>query len=104
MNNDGVGSQQNAMIFNTTGASNGTSGQQQNAQHDYYNQLPQQQHIPQNGEGPDSDTGLEVVEEATLKPSDLIRGNHNRSMSIISGKSPIVELASLTQFSWASWA
>ncbi|XP_065087053.1 dentin sialophosphoprotein isoform X2 [Ochlerotatus camptorhynchus] len=84
MNNGGVGSQQNAMIFNTTGASNGTSGQQQNAQHDYYNQVPQQQQMQQNGEGPDSDSGLEVVEEATLKPSDLIRGNHNRSMSIIS--------------------
>ncbi|EAT42287.1 AAEL006165-PA, partial [Aedes aegypti] len=69
INNSGVGSQQNAMIFNTTGA---------------------------NSEGPDSDSGLEVVEESTLKPSDLIRGNHNRSMSIISGKCPtnrsIVEL------------
>ncbi|XP_038107460.1 uncharacterized protein LOC6050775 isoform X3 [Culex quinquefasciatus] len=56
-------------------------GHQQNAQHDYYNQLPQLQHLQ---EAPDSDSGLEVVEEATLKPSDLIRGNHNRSMSIIS--------------------
>lgn len=34
----------------------------------------------------DSDSGLEVVEEPTLRPSDLVRGNHNRSMSIISGK------------------
>ncbi|XP_062701530.1 uncharacterized protein LOC109421864 isoform X4 [Aedes albopictus] len=86
-NGGGVGSQQNAMIFNTTGAtSSSSSGQQQNAQHDYYNQLPQQQQLVQhqNGEGPDSDSGLEVVEESTLKPSDLIRGNHNRSMSIIS--------------------
>uniref|UniRef100_A0A182FMJ5 ANK_REP_REGION domain-containing protein n=1 Tax=Anopheles albimanus TaxID=7167 RepID=A0A182FMJ5_ANOAL len=32
----------------------------------------------------DSDSGHEVQEESTLKPSDLIRGNHNRSMSIIS--------------------
>ncbi|XP_058063385.1 AF4/FMR2 family member lilli [Anopheles bellator] len=32
----------------------------------------------------DSDSGLEVLEESTLKPSDLIRGNHNRSMSIVS--------------------
>ncbi|XP_063706363.1 ras guanine nucleotide exchange factor Y-like [Culicoides brevitarsis] len=32
----------------------------------------------------DSDSGLEVVEEPTLRPSDLVRGNHNRSMSIIS--------------------
>lgn len=90
-NGGGVGSQQNAMIFNTTGAtSSSSSGQQQNAQHDYYNQLPQQQQLVQhqNGEGPDSDSGLEVVEESTLKPSDLIRGNHNRSMSIISGKCP----------------
>lgn len=101
INNSGVGSQQNAMIFNTTGATSGSSsGQQQNAQHDYYNQLPQQQQLmqlQQNGEGPDSDSGLEVVEESTLKPSDLIRGNHNRSMSIISGKCPtnrsIVELS-----------
>ncbi|XP_061497221.1 uncharacterized protein LOC4576088 isoform X1 [Anopheles gambiae] len=31
----------------------------------------------------DSDSGLEVLEESTLKPSDLIRGNHNRSMSTI---------------------
>uniref|UniRef100_A0A182Q8U5 Espin n=1 Tax=Anopheles farauti TaxID=69004 RepID=A0A182Q8U5_9DIPT len=37
-----------------------------------------------NGEHHDSDSGLEVLEESTLKPSDLIRGNHNRSMSIIS--------------------
>ncbi|XP_058444698.1 uncharacterized protein LOC131426185 isoform X2 [Malaya genurostris] len=82
----GGGSQQNTMIFNTGSASSGgTTGSQNNAQHDYYNQLPQQQHQNQNGvEGPDSDSGLEVVEEATLKPSDLIRGNHNRSMSIIS--------------------
>lgn len=81
------------MTFN--GSSNGSSVQQ-NAQHDYYNQLPlqQQQHHHQQQqqqslnslEGPDSDSGLEVLEEATLKPSDLIRGNHNRSMSIISGK------------------
>lgn len=37
------------------------------------------------GNEPDSDSGLEVVEEPTLRPSDLVRGNHNRSMSIISG-------------------
>lgn len=37
----------------------------------------------------DSDSGLEVVEEPTLRPSDLVRGNHNRSMSIISGKGKI---------------
>jgi hypothetical protein len=37
-------------------------------------------------DGPDSDSGLEVVEEPSLRPSDLVRGNHNRSMSIISGK------------------
>uniref|UniRef100_A0A182SXI9 Uncharacterized protein n=1 Tax=Anopheles maculatus TaxID=74869 RepID=A0A182SXI9_9DIPT len=41
---------------------------------------------PNNAEHQDSDSGLEVLEESTLKPSDLIRGNHNRSMSIISGK------------------
>ncbi|XP_058817286.1 uncharacterized protein LOC131680582 isoform X2 [Topomyia yanbarensis] len=92
MNNGGVGggSQHNTMIFNTSvSSSGGTTGSQNNAQHDYYNQLPSQQQQQQNQnhngvEGPDSDSGLEVVEEATLKPSDLIRGNHNRSMSIIS--------------------
>lgn len=35
----------------------------------------------------ESDSGLEVVEEPTLRPSELVRGNNNRSMSIISGKS-----------------
>lgn len=34
----------------------------------------------------DSDSGLEVVEEPTLRPSELVRGNHNRTMSTISGK------------------
>lgn len=33
----------------------------------------------------DSDFGLEVVEEPTLRPSELVRGNHNRTMSTISG-------------------
>jgi hypothetical protein len=33
-----------------------------------------------------SDSGLEVVEEPTLRPSELVRGNNNRSMSIISGE------------------
>lgn len=33
----------------------------------------------------ESDSGLEVVEEPTLRPSELVRGNNNRSMSIISG-------------------
>lgn len=34
----------------------------------------------------DSDFGLEVIEEPTLRPSELVRGNHNRTMSTISGK------------------
>lgn len=34
----------------------------------------------------DSDCGLEVVEEPTLRPSELVRGNHNRTMSTISGE------------------
>lgn len=34
----------------------------------------------------DSDSGLEVIEEPTLRPSELVRGNHNRTMSTISGK------------------
>ncbi|KAM7346367.1 uncharacterized protein ACRADG_006329 isoform 2-T2 [Cochliomyia hominivorax] len=32
----------------------------------------------------DSDSGLEVIEEPSLKPSELVRGNHNRTMSTIS--------------------
>lgn len=36
--------------------------------------------------GMDSDSGLEVVEEPSLRPSELVRGNHNRTMSTISGK------------------
>lgn len=41
----------------------------------------------QNGDSDpfDSDSGLEVVEEPTLRPSELVRGNHNRTMSTISG-------------------
>lgn len=34
----------------------------------------------------ESDSGLEVVEEPTLRPSELVRGNNNRSLSMISGK------------------
>ncbi|XP_059224242.1 putative uncharacterized protein DDB_G0289263 isoform X2 [Stomoxys calcitrans] len=34
--------------------------------------------------GIDSDSGLEVVEEPSLRPSELVRGNHNRTMSTIS--------------------
>lgn len=33
----------------------------------------------------ESDSGFEVIEEPTLRPSELVRGNNNRSMSIISG-------------------
>ncbi|CAH1712871.1 unnamed protein product [Chironomus riparius] len=32
----------------------------------------------------ESDSGLEVVEESTLRPSELVRGNNNRSLSMIS--------------------
>ncbi|KAG5678278.1 hypothetical protein PVAND_007967 [Polypedilum vanderplanki] len=32
----------------------------------------------------ESDSGLEVVEEPTLRPSELVRGNNNRSLSMIS--------------------
>lgn len=39
-----------------------------------------------NSDALDSDSGLEVVEEPTLRPSELVRGNHNRTMSTISGK------------------
>lgn len=33
-----------------------------------------------------SDSGLEVIEEPTLRPSELVKGNHNRTMSTISGR------------------
>lgn len=39
-----------------------------------------------NLENIDSDSGLEVVEEPSLRPSELIRSKHNRTMSTISGK------------------
>lgn len=37
-------------------------------------------------DAPDSDSGFEVLEEPTLRPSELVRGNHNRTMSSISGE------------------
>lgn len=37
-------------------------------------------------EAVDSDSGLEVIEEPSLRPSELVRGNHNRTMSTISGE------------------
>lgn len=40
----------------------------------------------------ESDSGLEVVEEPTLRPSELVRGNNNRSMSIISGELPFIRV------------
>lgn len=36
-------------------------------------------------EDANSDSGLEVIEEPTLRPSELVKGNHNRTMSTISG-------------------
>lgn len=56
----------------------------QPSQYQTYNVNSGQSHA--NETPPDSDSGLEVVEEPTLRPSDLVRGNHNRSMSIISGE------------------
>lgn len=35
--------------------------------------------------GGDSDSGLEVIEEPTLRPSEIVRGNHNKTMSTITG-------------------
>lgn len=59
----------------------------------HHNNITNGNGIDRNGNGNlsgnetmDSDSGLEVVEEPTLRPSDLVRGNHNRSMSIISGE------------------
>lgn len=43
-------------------------------------------HVDDDSVSLESDSGLEVVEEPTLRPSELVRGNNNRSMSIISGK------------------
>lgn len=38
----------------------------------------------------ESDSGLEVIEEPTLRPSELVRGNNNRSLSMISGMIKLV--------------
>ncbi|KAJ6637779.1 Espin [Pseudolycoriella hygida] len=38
----------------------------------------------QANDAPDSDSGFEVLEEPTLRPSELVKGNHNRTMSSIS--------------------
>lgn len=43
-----------------------------------------------NNEEIESDSGMEVLEEPTLRPSELVRGNQNRSMSIISGKTQTI--------------
>lgn len=43
-------------------------------------------HVDDDSGSMESDSGLEVVEEPTLRPSELVRGNNNRSMSIISGE------------------
>lgn len=53
------------------------------------NRISQQnRHSPiQPADAPDSDSGFEVLEEPTLRPSELVKGNHNRTMSSISGKS-----------------
>ncbi|XP_068159225.1 probable serine/threonine-protein kinase DDB_G0272282 isoform X2 [Drosophila tropicalis] len=44
----------------------------------------QTQHHPDSNDAVDSDSGLEVIEEPSLRPSELVRGNHNRTMSTIS--------------------
>lgn len=63
------------------------------------NRISQQsRHSPiENADAPDSDSGFEVLEEPTLRPSELVKGNHNRTMSSISGE--------LFQFSllWTNW-
>lgn len=52
------------------------------------NRISQQnRHSPiQAADAPDSDSGFEVLEEPTLRPSELVKGNHNRTMSSISGE------------------
>lgn len=45
----------------------------------------------------DSDFGLEVIEEPTLRPSELVRGNHNRTMSTISGEYIDLEYKSIDE-------
>lgn len=48
----------------------------------------QNRHSPiEVADAPDSDSGFEVLEEPTLRPSELVKGNHNRTMSSISGES-----------------
>lgn len=46
-----------------------------------------------NNEDIESDSGMEVLEEPTLRPSELVRGNQNRSMSVISGETPTISIA-----------
>lgn len=43
-----------------------------------------------NNDDIESDSGMEVLEEPTLRPSELVRGNQNRSMSIISGETQTI--------------
>lgn len=62
-----------------------TNHHQQQQQHHQQQQHQNSNNNNDNGTN-DSDSGMDVVEEPTLRPSDLIRGNHNRSMSIISGE------------------
>lgn len=65
-----------------------------NPNHQHANQLlnnrisQQSRHSPDQAaaDSPDSDSGFEVLEEPTLRPSELVKGNHNRTMSSISGK------------------
>ncbi|KAG4074377.1 hypothetical protein HA402_008786 [Bradysia odoriphaga] len=59
---------------------------QQQANQLLNNRISQQsRHSPDQAvDSPDSDSGFEVLEEPTLRPSELVKGNHNRTMSSIS--------------------
>lgn len=46
----------------------------------------------------ESDSGFEVIEEPTLRPSELVRGNNNRSMSIISGEDDLLKMKTTINF------
>lgn len=69
-------------------SSNYTSPVEVAAMHNEQNASNESSNAPDNDNDSDeidSDFGLEVIEEPTLRPSELVRGNHNRTMSTISG-------------------
>lgn len=86
----------NQQFYTTTNSNNGSGSNLESMHINLHEGIDFEQHHHHHQQGGsnsntnstdtfDSDSGLEVIEEPTLRPSDLVRGNHNRSMSIISG-------------------